>query len=182
MNASNDFKTNTPIHFTAAILVALAALTVIALSYALTITTPAPQVAHTASLASGTEGLLKQTALHLSKMQGGESIGGFPGFEPPDDDEKYKRKIKNSSASGEEVNTWVKEINNFLRQVANKNPGMTLEKILEKQGLSAEQVKNFSDALRNVHAVADGKVGYGVRQTTFDSLTELMKLLGVTTW
>ena len=125
MNASNDFKTNTPIHFTAAILVALAALTVIE-SYALTITTPAPQVAHTASLASGTEGLLKQTALHLSKMQGVESIGGFPGFEPPDDDEKYKRKIKNSSASGEEVNTWVKEINNFLRQVANKNPGMTL--------------------------------------------------------
>ncbi|MBI4739673.1 hypothetical protein HY772_09130, partial [Candidatus Woesearchaeota archaeon] len=70
MNASNDFKTNTPIQFTATLLVAIAALTVIALSYTLTITIPAPQVARAASLASGTEGLLKQTALHLSKMQG----------------------------------------------------------------------------------------------------------------
>jgi len=25
-------------------------------------------------------------------MSGGESVGGFPGFEPPDDDEEYVRK------------------------------------------------------------------------------------------
>ena len=38
-----------------------------------------PQIAE-AKLATGTEGLVKQTAEHLSKMQGGASIGGFPGL------------------------------------------------------------------------------------------------------
>ncbi len=154
----------------------------IALSYALTITTPSSQVARAASLAPGTEGLLKQTALHLSKMEGGASIGGFPGFEPPDDDERYKRKVEKSTATGEEVNTWVKEINNFLRQIANKNPGVTLEKILEKQGLTSEQITSFSNALKDVHLNASTRVGYGVQESTAKTLEELMRLLGVGTW
>ncbi|MEK9163635.1 MAG: hypothetical protein AAB261_10025, partial [Chloroflexota bacterium] len=74
-----------------------------------------PQIS-TRHLADGTEGLTKQTALHLSKMQKGKSIGGFPGFEPPDDDERYKRKVKDGEYNAQDVNNWVKEINNFLRQ------------------------------------------------------------------
>ncbi len=181
MNVSKSVKVNAPRNLVV-MNVVIIALIAIGLIYAPTINLTSPQVFRAASLAPGTEGLLKQTAAHLSKMQGGESIGGFPGFEPPDNDERYKRKVEKSTATGEEVNTWVKEINNFLHQIANKNSGMTLEKILEKQGLSAAQIKDFSDALRNVHAIADGKVGYGVQQTTVDSLTELMKLLGVATW
>jgi len=115
-------------------------------------------------------------------MEGGASIGGFPGFEPPDDDERYKRKVEKSTATGEEVNTWVKEINNFLRQIANKNPGVTLEKILEKQGLTSEQITSFSNALKDVHLNASTRVGYGVQESTAKTLEELMRLLGVGTW
>ena len=57
-----------------------------------------------AKLATGTKKLLENTAEHLSKMQGGASVGGFPGFEPPEDDEKYRRKIENESHTGEEIN------------------------------------------------------------------------------
>jgi hypothetical protein len=181
MNASNDFKTNTPIHFTATLLVAIAALTVIALSCALTITTPAPQVAHAASLASGTEGLLKQTALHLSKMQGGESIGGFPGFEPPDD-EKYKQRIKNKNYSARDVNDWVKEINNFLKQIIKKNPRMTLEEILTKQGLTAKQIEEFTFALKDTELAARGMARYGVDYARAQALRELLIELGVSLW
>jgi len=182
VNASNDFKTNTPTHFTAAILVAIAALTVIALSYALTITTPAPQVAHAASLAPGTERLLKQTALHLSKMQGGASVGGFPGFEPPDDDGKYKEKIKNKNYSPRDVNDWVKEINNFLKQIIRKNPEMTLEKILTKQGLTAKQIEEFTFALKDTELAARGMASYGVDYARAQALRELLIELGVSLW
>jgi len=133
-------------------------------------------------LAKESEGLLKQTALHLSKMQKGASVGGFPGFEPPDDDERYKRKVKEGEYNAQDVNDWVKEINNFLRQIIDKNPGMTLEKILQKQGLTSEQVKEFLEALRNVHATASGMEGTGVTSETVIVLKSLMDTLGVSTW
>lgn len=88
-----------------------------------------------AKLGKGTEALVEQTATHVSKLLGGQSIGGFPGFEPPDD-ERYKNKIRNSTYSGEEANSWLKEINNFLQQVTNKNPNMTLEEILKQAGMT----------------------------------------------
>ena len=51
------------------------------------LTASAPASVAQASLAPGTEGLLRQTASHLSKLLSGASVGGFPGFEPPGDDE-----------------------------------------------------------------------------------------------
>ncbi len=133
-------------------------------------------------LADGTEGLTKQTALHLSKMQGGASIGGFPGFEPPDDDKKYRSKIEKSSYTGEEVEHWLKEINNFLRQIATKNPRMTLLEILEKQGLNPSEVDSFVGAIRNLRITAEGFKGYGVTESSLEKLIELMRLLGVQPW
>lgn len=133
-------------------------------------------------LAKESEGLLKQTALHLSKMQGGASIGGFPGFEPPNDDERYKRKVKGEGYNAQDVNNWVKEINNFLRQIADKNPGKTLEEILIKQGLTTLQVKDFLDALRNVELSARNMEHYGVATGTIQLLQTVMKDLGVIPW
>ncbi len=142
---------------------------------------PGGQV-HEARLAGGTEGLLRQTAEHLSRMQGGASIGGFPGFEPPDDDEEYRRKIKDKTYDGQDVNDWVREINNFLRQIVKKNPGLTLEEILQRQGLTPGQIDGFVKALRDAHATADGMSGHGVNEATVEMLEGLMKTLGVSTW
>jgi len=145
------------------------------------VSAPAAQISE-ARLAPGTEGLLRQVAEHLSRMQGGASIGGFPGFEPPGDDDKYRRKIENQSASGEEINHWVKEINNFLNQIVKKNPGMTLEEILQKAGLTPNQIDQFVNALRNTHATAAGMEGVGVNEATVKTLESLMKVLGVIPW
>jgi hypothetical protein len=138
-----------------------------------------PQIA-AASLAPGTESLLKRTAEHLSRMQGGVSVGGFSPFKPPDD--KYRRKIENSDYTPEEVNHWVKEINNFLRQMIDKNPGLTLEEILRRQGLTPDQINNFVTALRNVQATAEGMAGHGLSEATAETLKALMRTLGVSTW
>ena len=141
----------------------------------------APQVAQ-ASLTSGTEGWLRQTAEHMSKMQGGASIGGFPGFEPPDNDEKYRRKVKDGTYNSQDVNDWVKDINNFLKQIVEKNPNMSLEEILQKQGLPQTEIEGFVRALRNVHATAKGMSGYGVNPETVERLESLMEILGVSAW
>ena len=150
-------------------------------SRAMVVSAPAAQVSE-ARLAKGTEGLLRQTAEHLSRMQRGESIGGFPGFEPPDDDDKYRRKIKDQSYTAEEVNHWVKEINNFLDQVVKKNPGLSLEKILQRQGLTRAQINNFIEALQEVHYRADLMKGFGVNEETIETLTGLMKTLRIPIW
>mgnify|MGYP001609778939 CR=1 FL=1 len=76
-------------------------------SRAVIVSAPAAQVSE-ATLAKVTEGLLRQTALHLSKMQRGASVGGFPGFEPPDDDKEYRDKVKNERYTPQDVNDWVK--------------------------------------------------------------------------
>jgi len=135
-----------------------------------------------ARLGKGTEGLLKQAAIHMSKLLGGQSIGGFPGFEPPDDDERYKDKIHNQSYNGEEVNHWIKEINNFLRQIIKKNPDMTLEEILQEAGLQQGDIESFIRGLRNVHIIAAGNEGVGVTSATVKALEELMEILGVAPW
>lgn len=148
---------------------------------------PAVQVSE-ARLAPGTEGLLRQTAAHLSKMQRGESIGGFPGFEPPDDDEKYRRRIKEQHITARDVNDWVKEINNFLRQIIKKNSRMSLEEILQtespfgKQGLTPSQIENLLDALRDTEVTARGMQNYGVAPETATTLRTLMETLGVAPW
>ena len=138
-----------------------------------------PQLA-AARLIPGTEGLLRQAAEHLSKMQGGKSVGGFPAFEPPDD--KYRSKIKNRSYSAEEANHWVKEINNLLRQIAEKNPGLTLEEILQRQGLTPREIDDFIIVLKNVQATARGMEGYGVTTETMNVLNGLFETLGVVPW
>jgi hypothetical protein len=142
---------------------------------------PAPQISQAARVKT-TKGLLRQIALHLSKMHGGESVGGFPGFEPPEDDERYKDKIRNQSYSGEEVNHWAKEINNLLRQIADKKPGLTLEEILHRAGRKPGEIKSFIDGLRNVHATVESWEGYGVTPETVETLNALMKVLGVAPW
>lgn len=146
------------------------------------LTASAPASVAQASLAPGTEGLLRQTAGHLSKMLGGASVGGFPGFEPPGDDDKYRRKIEERSYTAEEVNYWVKEINNFLGQIVKKNPGMSLEEILQKQRLNASQIENFLDALREIEVVARSMQGYGVTSETVTLLRALMETLGIAAW
>lgn len=146
------------------------------------LTASAPASVAQASLAPGTEGLLRQTASHLSKMQGGASIGGFPGFEPPGDDDKYRRKVEERSYTAEEVNYWVKEINNFLGQIVKKNPGMSLEEILQKQGLNPEQIVAFIRALRIIHSITAGMESIGVSGTTTAALAGLMNTLGVSPW
>lgn len=135
-----------------------------------------------ASLASGSESLLQQTVAHLSKMQRGHSIGGFPGFEPPENDEKYRRKISNQEYTAQDVNGWVKESNNFLQQLADKNPGLTLEEILHRQGLTQIQIDEFVEALRETQFVARAQVGQGVRSETVETLKTILERLGVALW
>ena len=142
---------------------------------------PAGQV-HEARLAKGTDGLLQQTAEHLSKMQRGASIGGFPGFEPPDDDEKYRRKIKEGRYSAQDINDWVKQINNFLKQIVKKNSGLSLEEILQRHGSSQAEIIEFMNALRDAEYTAGSQVGYGVSSETAGTLRSLMQALGVSTW
>ena len=141
-----------------------------------------PYLVAEAKLAPGTTNLLQQTAAHMSKMLGGMSIGGFPGFEPDDDDEKYQSKVKGSTFKDFEVNYWVKEICNFLEQVHQKNPSLTLEQILRLAGLSATQIKSFLDALREIYSIANGQEGFGVTTETVLRLNTLMQKLGVEPW
>jgi hypothetical protein len=130
----------------------------------------------------GTEGQLRQTATHMSKMLEGTSIGGFPGFEPPDNDEKYQRKIRESEYNGHDVNDWVKEICGYLENIIAKNPNMTLEQVLQKAGLSAKEIEEFLDALRTTHSIASGYRGFGVTEQTIERLTNLMEILEVLPW
>ncbi|MBI4739672.1 hypothetical protein HY772_09125, partial [Candidatus Woesearchaeota archaeon] len=106
----------------------------------------------------------------------------FPGFEPPDDDEKYKEKIRTKNYSPRDVNDWVKEINNFLKQIIKKNQGMTLEEILTKQGLTAKQIEEFTFALKDTELAARGMARYGVDYARAQSLRELLIELGVSLW
>ncbi|MBK9091482.1 MAG: hypothetical protein IPM84_01640 [Anaerolineae bacterium] len=146
------------------------------------LTSSAPASVAQASLAPGTEGLLRQTASHLSKMLGGASIGGFPGFEPPGDDDKYRRKIEERSYTAEEVNYWVKEINNFLGQIVKKNPGLSLEEILQRQGLSQVETRELVEALQGTHNTAKVLSEYGVNPETVKILESLLKTLRVPLW
>jgi hypothetical protein len=129
-------------------------------------------------MAKESEGLLRVAAEHLSKLQGGASIGGFPGFEPPDD-ERYKRIVKNASYTGEEANTWLKEIINYLRQLIKLYPGKTLAEILGRHGLSEAEIKSFTDALRLAYTNAVRLSNDGVRAETITALQELLPALGV---
>lgn len=168
-----------------AVLLSLALAGAIALSLAASramfISAPAVQVSE-ARLANGTEGLLRQTAAHLSKMQRGASVGGFPGFEPPKDDKDYRDKVKDARYTAQDVNDWVKEINNFLNQIVKKNPGLSLEKILQKQGLSQAEMDSFIEALQSTHNTAKVWSEYGVNPETVKILESLMKTLRVPVW
>jgi len=141
-----------------------------------------PYLVAEAKLAPGTTRLLQQTATHMSKMQGGVQIGGFPGFEPDDDDDKYQSKVKDSEFSNIDVNDWTKEICNFLEQASQKNPNLSLEQILRLAGLSAKQIEDFLGALRTTYSMADAKAGFGVTVETVDRLANVMKNLGVDSW
>lgn len=183
INPSTTLRTGFAFLFAAGAAVMLGALMLPMLpaSRAVSVSAPAAQVSE-ASRAQVTEGLLRQTAEHLSKMQRGESIGGFPGFEPPDDDEKYRRKIKEQHITARDVNDWVKQINNFLKQIVDKSPGMTLEEILRNQGLTSSQIDQFVVALRNTHTTAEGMESLGVNETTVKMLESLMRVLRVQPW
>ena len=143
------------------------------------LTASAPASVAQASLAPGTEGLLRQTASHLSKLLSGASVGGFPGFEPPDDDKRYKDKIRNQSYSGEEANYWTKEINNFLSQIVKKNPGSTLQEILQRLGSTSAEIDDFIKALQQTYSTAESMEGYGVNEITVETLKSLLITLGV---
>jgi len=133
-----------------------------------------------ARLGPGTEGLTKQAALHMSKLQSGNSVGGFPGFEPPQDDDEYRAKIQTRSYSARDVNDWVREINNFLNQIARKNPKLTLEEILKQQGLTQAQVNDYLEGLRTTYRIASDMQKSGVRPITVQTLRSVLLELGVT--
>ena len=146
------------------------------------LTSSAPASVAQASLAPGTEGLLRQTASHLSKLLSGASVGGFPGFEPPGDDDDYRDKIKNGRYRAQDVNDWIKEINNFLNQIIRKNPNLSLETMLRKQGLAQPEINDFIAALQRVHSVSKALSGYGVNAERVQTLESLMEILKVATW
>jgi len=133
-------------------------------------------------LAPGTEDLVKQTAIHLSKLSGGVNVGGFPGFEPPEDDKKYQEKIKNQQFLADEINGWVREINNFLQQIVDKNPNLTLAEILKQLGKSTTEIEDFMDRLRAIQMWAESYRNFGINSETLDNLQHLMQILGVESW
>lgn len=133
-----------------------------------------------ARLAPGTDALLKQTAQHLSKLLGGVSVGGFPPFRPPDDEERFKEKIKNSAYTPEEANYWMKEINNYLAQIIKKNPKLSLREILARQGLNEAQTENYLGVLQRVYEAAAKWEGKGVNSATLSTYRALLEQLGVT--
>ncbi|MDM8520794.1 hypothetical protein QUF64_12160 [Anaerolineales bacterium HSG6] len=135
-----------------------------------------------ASMSKQTSGQLKSLATHISKMLDGSSVGGFPGFEPPEDDEAYRQKIRKRSYNGQDVNDWVSEMNNYLRQIIKQNPNMTLEEILQKMGWSQARIANFLNNLREVHVIARGWKNHGVREITIERFEAQMQQLGVVLW
>jgi hypothetical protein len=147
-------------------------------NHAVLISAPAVPVSQ-ARLGPGTEGLLRQAALHLSKMESGKSVGGFPGFEPPKDDKEYQRKVRERAYNAQDVNDWVKQINNFLNQIVKKNPGVSLEKILQRQGSTQAQIDDSVAALREAYRIAESMEGFGVSKVTVETLKSVMIALGV---
>lgn len=133
-------------------------------------------------LGVGSQALVQQTAAHLSKLSGGISVGGFPPFQPPDNDPRYRNKINNQSYTAEEANYWLKEINNFLQQLVQKNPGMSLEQILAKMGLLPLEIEDFLGTLRAVYSFAESNLSYGVQPETVETLKSLMAILKVLPW
>jgi hypothetical protein len=59
---------------------------------------------------------------------------------------------------------------------------MSLEKILQEQGLAESQVDDFVRALKDLHYTADGMKGSGVSAETVARLETLMEKLRVPTW
>ena len=64
-----------------------------------------------ARISKRTLGALNQVANHLSKLNQGASVGGFPGFEPPKGDDDYNKKIEEGNFNAQDVNDWIKDIN-----------------------------------------------------------------------
>ena len=134
---------------------------------------------HPIKLHPGTHGWVKQVAVHVSKLSGG--VGGFPGFEPPDDEPKYKERIKRRELRTRDVNDWVGDINKHLQSIINKNPNMTLEEILQKLGYSQAQIDDFIEKLRIIHSVA-GQL-HGTRyEPTYVRLGQLLAQLEIFGW
>lgn len=133
-----------------------------------------------ARLAPGTDALLKQTASHLSKLLGGVRVGGFPPFRPPDDDERFKEKIKHRSYNAQEFDYWLKEVNKFLAELAKKNPNMSLREMLAKNGATRAEIDEYLLSLQRVYQLAEQseRVG-GVSPLTVDALKALFLRLGV---
>ncbi len=133
-----------------------------------------------ARLGTGTPNYVRQTATHLSKLNGGVSVGGFPGFEPPKDDKDYQEKIKNRSYTAQDVNDWVREINNYLQQIIKQNPNMTLKQILIQLGLTAEQIDDFVENLQLVYIIIEPMAKFRlVNPVTFETYKEVLSILGV---
>jgi copper homeostasis protein CutC len=80
------------------------------------------------------------------------------------------------------VNDWVKDISKSLEQVVKKNPGKSLEKILQEQGKTRTQIDEFLNAVRNAQYRARSMEGAGVRAQTLERIEELMKILRIEPW
>jgi len=165
-------------HGVAAIAAATATLFVALFLRASPITLVESPLAAPQLMSKESDGLLRVAAEHLSKLEGGASIGGFPGFEPPDD-ERYKNKIKNRSYSGSEANDWLKEINNYLRQIIKRYPDKTLIEILRRHSLAQTEIDNFVKALQNAYTIGNRFKDAGVRAETLSLLRESLQTLGV---
>jgi RHS repeat-associated protein len=138
-------------------------------------------------------GSLKNVASHLSRMLGGESVGGFPGFEPPDpDDDDYRRKVEERSYRPRDVDDWVRDINKHLRELIARNPGKTLEELLQEYwrstdpSLSMQEIttrtNHYLDSIRTVQTIAESQTTIGVSEVNIDILKGLTEMLGVVPW
>jgi hypothetical protein len=126
-------------------------------------------------------------------MLGGESVGGFPGFEPPDpDDDDYRRKVEERSYRPRDVDDWVRDINKHLRELIARNPGKTLEELLQEYwrstdpSLSMQEIttrtNHYLDSIRTVQTIAESQTTIGVSEVNIDILKGLTEMLGVVPW
>ena len=118
----------------------------------------------------------------MSKLNRGASVGGFPGFEPLDGDDDYKKKIDEGNFNAQDVNDWIKDKNKHLKNITKYNPNMTLDEILLDAGYNDAQVVKYIEVLKNAYATAEGIKGYGVTEAIVETLVSVMSEPGVPIW
>jgi len=125
---------------------------------------------------------LGTVAEHLSKLYGGVNFGGFPQFEPPDDDpdkDRYREEVRNQSYRATTANRWLGDISKSLETIAQRNPKLGLDEIMLQNRMTSAQAQEILDGLRDAEYLARSLQGRGVSQVTLEQLQLVMQRLGV---